>query len=123
MILALTGWSCKQARAKEGSTGDTIHYLECISCFYKTKIENIKQTAAPPCILLEFDPLNSHLDHCYFSHNVANPRKANKKSTAKVRRENGTKILISMLYKRYAALTANNSAVNAPLPQDKHRAT
>ena len=46
----------------------------------------------------EFDPMTSHLKHCYFNHAITHENSGKK--------ENGTKILLSILAKRTGALQA-----------------
>ena len=75
-VLAMTGWACKQVEHRDDQKVPAF-YLECVSCFFK--VHSVQLIAAHLDLIkatksgysFEFDPLNSHMKHCYFNHSAA----------------------------------------------------
>jgi len=72
-LLALTGWNCRKAPTETGPPG---FHLECVSCFFKVHSQQLLDAhfdiaAGDKSYSFVFDPLSSHLKHCFFNHSVA----------------------------------------------------
>ena len=84
VVLALTGWRC----IPQDTNGFVI---ECVSCFAKVHSQLFEDPK------FEFEPVTSHHKHCFF----------NAQQQKMIKKEDGTKIMVSMLTKRKLAGISN----------------